>query len=305
VGVIVLAPFMVSSWLYLQATRPAECTSLDGTHAGNVWERAKTPALRRYCDLLASGASKLAGSASMASEVIAISLEAEKMVPGRAGPSVLRGRAHAQLNRFPEAYAALKEARSRDGRAFDDPVALWTWGRAAARTAHLDEARDAYRALLPRAAALNASDRGPAYVEAGFLAMARGSAGLDEAISIFRQARHDAQDISQPVAIVGLALALDRAGSRDEARALLAERGKQEPMPMLSEARSRQVLAPALFDKELDALAAIALEAFDPAAARESWRKYLEGSPSGVWTEHARQHEAALAGKRAPKEKTR
>ena len=63
--------------LYVLATvwssgRPPECT-LSGTHSGsemqsgvyNVWECAKAPQLRRYCDSVAGATSKLAGSTAM------------------------------------------------------------------------------------------------------------------------------------------------------------------------------------------------------------------------------------------------
>ena len=304
-----LGPIALSSALLLQAGAaspargtPAECAALEGPHAGNVWERAKAPALRRYCDRLASGATKLAGSDGMANQVLAIADEAERLLPGRAGPALLRGRAWVKLGRHAEAYAALKDAQARDPRALDEPAALLAWARAAARTQHLDEARAAYRALLPRASVLRPVDRGAAYVEAGFLAMAQGPAGLEEAVSIFRQARYDAQDAVQPVAVVALALALDRAGARDEATAILAERGKRDPLPMLAEARARQVLPPAVLDAELEALAAIAWESSDPVKAKEAWRRYVQAAKSGPWLEHARQREASGGGKRSAKE---
>ena len=79
--------------------RPAECTSLDGGRGANVWERAKAPELRRYCDLLAAGAAKLAWSAARvptgapapltrvppdttSREVLEIAEDAERAMPG-------------------------------------------------------------------------------------------------------------------------------------------------------------------------------------------------------------------------------
>ncbi|MDP9000911.1 MAG: hypothetical protein M3O46_12450, partial [Myxococcota bacterium] len=47
------------------SNRPPECDDRGGRTA-NVWERAKSPELRRYCDLVASASSKLAGMAAMA-----------------------------------------------------------------------------------------------------------------------------------------------------------------------------------------------------------------------------------------------
>ncbi len=291
--------------------RPQECAGLDGAQGANVWERAKSPALRKYCDLLASGASKLAGTVLIADgasadprrvqnlkDVLAIADEADHAVAGRAAPSVLRGRAFARLGQFPQAYAALHDAKGKDDRALEDPVALLAWGRVALRTGHLAEASEAYHTLLPRASALQAADRGVAYLEAGMMAMSRGAGDLDEAIQIFRQARRDSQDVAQTVAVLALALALDRSGEREEARAVLSERIHSDPHGVLSDARARQILGPASGEAEIEALAALALEPLDANLARESWRKYLEKSPPAAWAEHARAHEAALGGAR-------
>src|SRR5690349_15749949 len=115
------------------AGRPLECAALDAGGVGNVWERAKAPETRRYCDLLASGAAKLAGGAGGAREALAIADEAEHVAPGHAAPSVLRGRALSRLGLWADALAALERARDRDPRALDDPPALLAWARVLAR----------------------------------------------------------------------------------------------------------------------------------------------------------------------------
>ena len=288
--------------------RPAECAGLDGAWGANVWERAKAPALRRYCDLLASGASKLAGTnapsqarrAETFVDVIAVAGDADRVLPGHAAPGILRGRAEARLMKFSDAYATFRDAMKRDDRALDDPVALLAWGRVALRTGHAEEARDAYRSLLPRISTLAAGDRGVAYIEAGMMSMARGVSGLDEAIQIFRQARRDSEDVPQTVSVLALALALDRSGEREEAKAVLAERIHGDPHAVLSDARARQVLGPASGEAEIEALAALALEPLDPGAARESWRKYLESAPPPTWIDHARAHQAAIGSTPRP-----
>ena len=289
--------------LYAQVTaaspgsRPSECGALDGGKAANVWERAKAPELRAYCDLLASGASKLAGLQGSPRDVIAIADEADKKFPGKLAPSVLRGRAFERLRKFDDAFATLSAVRSKDASALEDAPALLAFARSAVRTSHPKEASVAYGALLPRAVALPAADRGPAYVEAGFVAMARGAAGVDEAVAIFRQARKDAQDSAQTIAWLGLALALDRAGSHDEARAVLGERAKVDVRGALLEARAHDVLAPA-FAPEADVMLALALEPTDLAGARDAYKRYIEAAgAAGTWTEHAKAAEAAL-GKR-------
>lgn len=277
-------------------SRPAECGALDGGKATNVWERAKAPELRAYCDLLASGAAKLAGGQG-AQTVLPIADEADRRVPGKLAPSILRGRAFERLGRYEEAFATLAAVGRRDPLAVEDAFALLAFARASVRTNHQKQAAEAYRALLPRAVALSPSERANAYVEAGFVAMARGVGGLDEAIAIFRQARRDAQDTVQTVAWLGLALALDRSGNRDEARVVLGERPKLDPRPALGEARAREVLA-SPFVGEQDAMLALALESTDPAASREAYRRYADAAGAGPWAEHARAAAAAVGSKR-------
>src|SRR5580692_175687 len=77
--------------------RPRECNALPGERGANVWERAKIPELQHYCDLLASGAAKLSPGSQMAKEVVKLAEQAEQLVPGRAAPELLLGRALAQL----------------------------------------------------------------------------------------------------------------------------------------------------------------------------------------------------------------
>ncbi len=283
--------------------RPTECGMSEGFRAANAWERAKEPNLRRYCDLLASGTAKLVGSGSaiLVKEVPQIADEADKLLPGRAAPSVLKGRAFLRLNKADDALAALNEAKRRDERALDDPVALLAWARANARTNHLAEAAQAYRAALPRTSALTAPLRSAASFEAGMTVMAQGPAGIDDSIAMFRQARRDAQDAMQVASVAGLALALDRSGQRDEAKAILAERVRADAKPLLADARVVESLADAGVPHESDALLAIALEAVDAAAAREAWRRYLEGAGGkGPWADHAREHAGAAPAKKTP-----
>ncbi len=269
----------------MAAARPPECGTSEDLRGTNVWERAKHPELRRYCDLLASGASKLAAGATLAREVVGIADEADRLMPGHAAPLALRGRALAHLGQFPEAYASFVEARKRDPRAVDDPSALYAFARSAARTGHEDEARGAFRALLPRAAGLLPYQRGPAYVEAAVLAMARGPAGLEEAIAIFRQARREAVDVVQALATLGLALALERSGATDESRATLDDRARALARSLTAGARARDWLGP--HAAEADAMAAVGLAGTDDVAARAAWKRYLDGAGKTPWVEQA------------------
>jgi tetratricopeptide (TPR) repeat protein len=280
--------------------RPPECGDPGGRGA-NVWERAKSPDLRRYCDLVAGASSKLAGTTSMPEAALGSAREADQVLPDHAAPRVLEGRALAALGKLDEALKALDEARAIDPTALDDPPALLAWARVLARTAHPDGAAEAYRALLPRASAMPMAERASASVEAGLVAMARGAPGLDEAVSALREGLRESQDEVQSVAVLGLALALDRGGDTDESHALLAERAHGDPRALLATPRARELLAVA--PAEAGALTAMALEASDTrdaAGARDAWDRYLEASASGPWTAHARAHLAMLAGARVP-----
>jgi tetratricopeptide (TPR) repeat protein len=282
------------------SARPAECASLDGGRGANMWERAKAPDLRRYCDLLASGAAKLATASQQAAapDAFALAEQADALLPNRAAPLVLKGRALARAARWTEAYDALQGARARDERALDDPQSLLAWARVLARTGRVTDAQEAYRALLPRGSALASQERGAASLEAGLLAMARGPSGLDEAVAILRQARRDAQDATQTFAVLALALALDRAGEAEEARAVLAERVHADPRPVLADPRVKEVLATAAATNEGHAAAALALEGIDGKAAKEEWKAFVAGAPAGVpWLDHAKRHDGAPQGK--------
>jgi tetratricopeptide (TPR) repeat protein len=231
-------------------------------------------------------------------EALAIADEAARVMPDRAAPLVLRGRALARLGRWGEAAAALDGARGRDSRALEEPAALLAWGRALARTGRVADADGAFRALLPRAASLPAAERASAGIEAGVLFSARGAAALDESTAVLRQARRDAQDAMQALAIVALALTLDRAGERDEARAVLATAPRFDARALFADSRVRDALADAGAAHEADALAAIALEGRDAVAAREAWTRYVAGpGGAGPWADHARAHLGGARGK--------
>lgn len=282
------------------AARPAECGVSEGFRATNVWERAKEPQLRGYCELLARGTAHLVRSPGLVKDVIGLAKRADELLPGRAAPKVLEGRALLRLGRADEALDALTEAKKRDDRALDDPVALLAWARANARTGHPAAATEAYRAALPRTSALSASERSAASFEAGMIVMAQGPKGIDDAVAMLRQARRDAQDAMQVAAVVALGLALDRAGQREESRALVTERVRSDVRGVLADASVVQALADAGVSYEADALLATALEQVDPAGAQAAWQGY-EVAGRGPWLEHAR----ARAGAAAPKKESR
>jgi tetratricopeptide (TPR) repeat protein len=288
-----------SSWGGWTSGRPPECGDATGGRGANIWERAKTPVLKRYCDLVAGASSKLAGSGAMAQAALDTSRQAEQLLPGHAAPRVLEGRALAALGKLDEARAAMIEARKREAAAFDDPTALLAWARVSARTGHAEEASEAYRTLLPRASALGGGDRGNACVEAGLVeSVVRGKDGIDEATAALREAVRETRDDSLAVAVLGLALALDRRGDPDEARALLSEHAHGDPRTLFAQHDAKDLLAVA--PGEEAALVAIGIEATDASAARDAWDHYISSAPNGSWAAHARAHLAALGPGRKP-----
>lgn len=286
---LVLAQSAAGAW---SSGRPPECSDTPG-HSLSVWERAKSPELRRYCDLVANATSKLVGTSDMAQSALDDAHEADGTLPGHAAPRALEGRALAALGHLDEALAALKEAKARDPGVFDDPPTLLAWARILARTGHAVDSASAYRTLLPRASALSSADRFAATTEAGLVALACGPSTVDEAVAAFRESLRGSQTDAEAVAVLGLALALDRRGEADEARALLSNRRRGDPRSTLAGKRARELLSAATV--EAHALTALGLESIDPAAARESWETYLSSVPGGPWAAHARAHLAALA----------
>jgi tetratricopeptide (TPR) repeat protein len=294
VTAFVLAQALAGPW---SSGRPAECADETGRVA-NVWERAKSPELRRYCNLVAGGSSKLAGSTVAAAAALDAAREAEGVLPGRGASRALEGRALLALGKVDEALAALRDASARDGKVLGDPLVLVAWARVLARTNHRQEAADAYRALLPRASAFSKADRAAMTLEAGLVTMTRGAAGLDDAIAALRESlRESSEDGIRDIAALALALALDRGGQVDESHALLLERSHGDPRRVVALNASKDVLA--VDPGETPALVALALEMNDAAGARDAWEAYLGGAASGPWSAHAHGHLAALTGKRA------
>jgi tetratricopeptide (TPR) repeat protein len=290
---VIVAVFFVAQLSLVAASRPPEC-GVDGTMRGtNIWERAKHPELRHYCDLLATGTSKLTSPAT-ATDALREADEAEQVMPGHAAPLTLKGRALAKVGRYTEAYAAFTEAKRRDARALDDSAALREFARASARSGHAPESLAAFRSLLPRADGLSSFDRAPTYVEAAFQAMNAGTANIDDAIAMLRQGRREASDLLQPIATLALALALDRSGAHDEARAVLDDRAKAKARDLARDPAMTTLLGPLVF--EAQAMAAIGLEGSDAPASLAAWQRYIDtAGQTGPWLDHAKTHLAPVA----------
>jgi tetratricopeptide (TPR) repeat protein len=295
---VALAPLAVAL-IFAQSVsfstgRPPECA---GTRL-NAWERAKAPQMRAYCDLIASATSKIVGGKDSARAALVETQEAEKLAPQQPYSRVLRGRALEKLGRAPEAYDAFAEAKKLDARALDDPQTLLSWSRVLARTKRIDEAENAYRMLLPRASWLDSRERALAYVEAGLIVMQRGPQKIDEAVAIFRQARAEAQDSYRALALVLLALALDRSGDPAQAQAVLGDRG--DVRALFDDARVREVFDTVASAPEIDAAIAESLATTKPKDAHDAWARYLKNAAGSPWADHANARSNAGAPARKP-----
>ena len=96
--------------------RPPECSAEIGGATANVWERAKSPELRRYCDLVASAASKLAGTRRWPQAALAAAREADERAARPCGAARARragARGPGQARRGARGAARWQGARSR------------------------------------------------------------------------------------------------------------------------------------------------------------------------------------------------
>lgn len=266
----------------------------------NLWETAKHPALSKHCSLVMEGVRKFREARFL--DAIDYAQKAEELAPG-AGPWVVRGSAYARWGKQKEAVEAFEKAKSISARALDDAETLDDYGAALVQIGRLEDARKAFRALLPRVtgpqglcgARPQCDAAGRAYLTAGLLAMDEGPKSLDEAIAILREARAKSDPIASDIkrfATLVLALALDRRGDVDQARELADEvaKGRGVPTEIPPEAAAR-------FPEPEEGFAARAIgyEVSEPAAAIDAWKSYLShGGDKRPFAAHAKQHLAAL-----------
>jgi tetratricopeptide (TPR) repeat protein len=301
--------------------RPPECSSGSKralAKGPSVWELARVPTLQRYCDLMARAHAELPTLPEAAKKAAE---EADTALPGRAAPAVVLARAALALGAIDEAARAFDRARAADPRSVEEPSTMHDLGRVLVKTGKRDEALGVYRALVPRIDLLGGGDRRVAVLlEAAHLSMAAEGAGgalpsvgelarpraalphdaasghdphgrprLDEAIAYLREARQRPPTQLAVDVLLSLALALDRAGARDEADAMLTEAAR-------GGARLRGGLLDYLVAPEdRAALDALAAESSDRAAAQKAWEGYLAGpGGKGPWAAAARARLDAL-----------
>jgi len=230
---------------------------------------------------------------------------ADKLLPGRAAPQVVLGRCALRDDDVKGALAAFDKALKRDPRAVEQPLAMHDLALAYWRAGKLTEALATYRILVPRASLLpSRASRARVLLEAAHVASAvaaqdpKGTArNLTEALAYLREAARDPHQAHRLDVGLSLVLALDRAGRRAQANAVLAEQRGTEAW---AERDTTETLgAPA----ELEALRALALERTKPGQAAKHWKRYLsQVGPSNPFRKAAK---ARLAGLNAPKKKPR
>jgi tetratricopeptide (TPR) repeat protein len=235
--------------------------------------------------------------------------EADEALPGHAAPAVVLARAALATGALEEAARAFEKARALDPRSVEDPSTMHDLARVLVRTGKRDEALGVYRALVPRIDLLGTTDRRVAVLlEAAHVSMAAEGAGgaaptlgelarpggrpgvtapqrakLDEAIAYLREARQRPPTQLAGDVLLSLALALDRAGARDEADATLVE--AERAGARLPGGTAFYLATP----DDRAALDAFAAEGVDRAAAQKAWETYLAGpGGKGAWAAAAR-----------------
>lgn len=285
------------------AARPPECGQAD-RGAPARWDRVRTPGLGRFCALLSRGQGALATSPEKA---LALAVEADAALPGRAAPLVLRARAEARAGRLPEAWTLFGKARALDVRSIEAPLVLVDLAHVALGIGEPAEALDAYRSLVQRLGLLSdPALEARLLVQVGVLAMASGPEQLAEAAGYLLEAgrRPGVPGLSDSL-LAALALVRDRQGREAEAEALAREAtgpwALEAARERAVEAAKRGANSTELPPSELHAMIARLAEGRDPDLARERWTAYVAATPPppSAYLEQARARLARLTG-RAP-----
>lgn len=276
------------------SSRPSECRQSSTRHPGtsrSIWGTARAPELLSYCRLLARAHARLDSDPSGAA---AAAQAAAKLLPGRAAPKVVLGRV-AFAHDPAEALKHFEEALAIDARSIEQPRAMHDLAKARVAAGQLTAALTTYRLLAPRVALLPSRQaRARVLLEAAHVALAAPTADAatrerheQEALAYLRQAQRDPhQPLRQDIAL-SLVLALDRAGRRPQADAVLAEQRSAPPAAGPEPERPYLVVA-----AEQHLFRALASEGHDAAAARAGYDRYLAAEPAGAYAETARARRA-------------
>lgn len=293
--------------------RPPECTSRSRralSKGPSIWERTRVPNLQKYCDLMARAQTQLQAMPDAAGKAAE---EADRALPGRAAPVVIRARAALAAGALDDAAKAFAAARRIDPRSVEDPSTMRDLARVLARTGKRDEALVVYRSLVPRVDLLSTADqRILVLLEAAHLSMAlEGASGalpktselakpkgpprprLDEALAYLREARQRRPSRLASDVLLSLALAQDRAGARDDVDATLLE-ARAEASKAGARVRAESLDDVAVPEDRV-ALEALAAEGTDRAAAQKAWETFLAGpGGKGPWAAAAKARLDAL-----------
>lgn len=256
-----------------------------------IWDLAKQPHLQRYCDLLGRAHTQIERSPAAAREAAVL---ANQVLPGKAAPWVVIGRANVSLGDFQQALEDFQKARTIEARSIEDPSSLHALAIAQSKAGKLQDAMETYRVLVPRLQLLpDTDDRVAVLLAAASVNLRRGPSGLAEASALLSEAR--AQPLSQhdPSVLGMLALVLDRSSRRAEADAVLELLARANLIAQLASkdpASLRFLHDP----NEWNAVVALALEREDRVRAIASWERYAQAKPAPPFLDHANAHLDAL-----------
>jgi tetratricopeptide (TPR) repeat protein len=284
--------------------RPGLCLAETGNRSA-LWARARPVEVERFCATLARSLARLERAPA---EALELARDASAMFPSETLGPLLEGRALLRLGRRAEAWQRLAPLVVASAPALDDAASLHDVARAALLSGALEDAQRLYRLLMPRSVVLGSERiRRTATIEAAALALARGPADLEEALGYLAEARASPAAGDLDLVLGLLALTLDRAGRREQARAVAREAsGPYELEGLLSEAERARVAMgaepgaepaggaiargrPLLPEGEIHGVLAALAEGRDPALRRAHLTAFL-ASPAGKgpWAEHAR-----------------
>jgi len=272
--------------------RPPECLPARSdklTRRASVWALARAPKRARYCHLIGRAHARLKGKPREARK---LARKAELLLPDRAAPHVVVGRAELALG-FPEAaVTAFDKALALERFALEQPLTMHDLAQARFQAGKPKKALETYRILVPRANMLpTRTHRARVLLEAAHMSMTvagqkatstNNQADLDEALAYLREGARDRHQVLRTDVALSLVLVLDRAGRRAQADALLSEL-------RAAGAWARRAKPSYLGNADdLLAMQAIALEASDKVAAAKKYRAFLASAGGkGPWQKSA------------------
>jgi len=266
--------------------RPAECASPAALQEPEFWARARSADRGPYCVALARAHTRLSRAPQ---EALTLAERAQTLVPSSRAAQILRARALVRLGRGRDAWALVGSLVNKPGEPLllEDPAALRDIAAAAVAAGDDAAAHGLFRVIAARASLLpDARMRALVFLETGVLALARGRESLSEAELYFDEARRFQVPGLRDLVQAFTALALDRAGHGEQARAAARETGG----PWELERRAESLGSLVLPSGELSAAIATLAEGRDAKLAESSWRTYLADprASKGPWADHAR-----------------